>query len=97
MYMLEKLHLKFIVLLLVSVFLFFLLLFPPPVSAQSYNCGAYGAGTYGTQENQEQCEDEEDLEKTGEPVLIGVVLGSSMIIVGLASFVITHRHSKNKK
>lgn len=68
---------------------------------QSYNCGAYGEGSYNTNENCTTVADSTTnglgLADTGTNVVIGVAGGVLLIIVAVVIFVTTRRkRSKNK-
>ena len=66
----------------------------PPLHAQDYSCGAYGASTY--QNNNCTEDQEDDLSNTGQSILIWSSIGGLLIIAGIASFFYTSRKRSKK-
>lgn len=75
-----------------------LLLSSARLSAQDYSCGAYGSGAY---QSSEAClegdQQESDLENTGQPVMLGLIAGGTLLAIGVVGLVSSYRKGKSKK
>ena len=64
--------------------------------AADYNCAAYGAGNYNSNESCQTLTNGGSLADTGTNVAIGVTGGVLLIAVGLASFILLRRKGVKK-
>ncbi|MGB4957548.1 MAG: transmembrane domain-containing protein [Candidatus Saccharimonas sp.] len=64
--------------------------------AAEYNCAAYGAGNYNSNESCQTLTNGGSLADTGTNVAIGVTGGVLLIAIGLASFILLRRKNVKK-
>ena len=64
--------------------------------AAEYNCAAYGAGNYNSNESCQTLTNGGSLADTGTNVAIGVTGGVLLIAIGLASFILLRRKGVKK-
>ena len=64
--------------------------------AADYNCAAYGAGNYNSNESCQTLTNSGNLADTGTNVAVGVTGGVLLIAIGLASFILLRRKNVKK-